>query len=99
MAKNKVLVNLWLEDGCSQEEGEVGRSWSPINFSIYSDLFPDMIYEAIEEWLSNNTMRTEIEYELILEHIQDHDGGGALTNEYFTVLHTEICIPKCIGFD
>lgn len=99
MAKNKVLVSLWLEEGCSQADDEVTRSWSPINFSIYSDLFPDMINEAIGDWLGENTMRVETEYELILEHIREHDGGGALTDEYFTVLHTEMCLPKVIGFD
>jgi len=45
MPKNKILVDLWLEDGCSKEDGEVAVSWHPINFSIYSTLFPDMIQE------------------------------------------------------
>lgn len=99
MAKNKVLVSLWLEDGCSQDEGEVTRSWHPINFSLYSGLFQDMVYEAVDNWLSDNTMRVEIEYELIFQHIREHDVGGALTDEYFEILHVEECLPVIICVD
>jgi len=28
--RNKIKVDFYLEDGCSQEEGEVSISWQPI---------------------------------------------------------------------
>lgn len=99
MARNKVLVSLWLEEGCSQDEGEVQRRWHPINFSIYSTLFQDMVNQAVDNWLAENTMRTEIEYELIFQHVHEHDGGGALTDEYFEPLHVEVCLPIVRSFD
>lgn len=90
MAKNKVLVLLDLEDGCSQEEDEVSIAWRPVNFMIYSDLFPSMIDEAIAEWLSENKLRHLTEYELILQHVIERDGNGAVHSEYFEVINIEI---------
>lgn len=89
MPANKMLVDLWLEAGCSQEEGEVSISWRPINFSIYSDLFQDMIRGAVDEWLAENKLPTEQRYELIFRHVVDHDGGGAVLDEHFELIHEE----------
>jgi len=83
--KNKVIVNLWLEDGCKQSEDEVSISWHPINFSIFSKLFQDMVYEGVDEWLSIHNLRTERRYELIMEHIIED-----ATTEHFQVIHKEI---------
>ena len=83
MAKHKVLVDLWLAAGCSQDEDEVLISWKPINFSIYSDLFQDLVYDAVNEWLSENKLRHETDYELILAHVHEDE-----VTEYFEVIHT-----------
>ncbi len=80
---NKVLVVFWLEEGCSQEEGEVQISWAPINFLIYDKLFVDMIYEAADEWLLKNKLQTEILHEVIFCHERDIDAGGACLGEWF----------------
>ena len=89
MPKNKILVDLWLEDGCSKEDGEVAVSWHPINFSIYSTLFPDMIQEAIDEWIADHNIAKEHHYELIFQHTVESDGGGAVSAEYFEAIHVD----------
>ena len=86
---NKVLVVFHLEDGCKQEEDEVGISWNPINFQIYNKLFIDLIDEACGEWLSENKLNTDFIYEVIFKHVVDRDGGGAVTCEYFEPIHVE----------
>lgn len=87
--KNKVLVRLHLEDGCSQSRGEVNSAWRPINFDIYSGLFAGMIEEAIEEWLSVNTMMANVQYEIIFSHFVERDAAGAVHSEYFLPLQIE----------
>ena len=87
--RNKILVDFYLEDGCSQEEGEVNTSWKPINFSIYSTLFIELIGDAIAEWLSENTIENDIAYEVIFAHVVEHDGGGAVVGEHFEQIHQE----------
>lgn len=88
--KNKILVNLWLDKGCSQEDGEYYLSWNPINFSIYSELFQDIVEESVSEYLSNIKLKEETRYELIMQHIVEHDGAGTVTSEYFEVLNMEL---------
>lgn len=80
---NLVLVHLWLEDGCSQAAGEVDIRWQPVNFMIYSKMFPDMVYEAIEEYLGQTTLRHECLKEVMLRHVVERDGGGAVLGEWF----------------
>jgi len=89
MIRNKIRVEFFLEDGCSQEEGEVGTSWQPINFSIYSSLFIDLITEAIDEWLSENTVNVHVTHEVIFAHVIEHDGGGAVVGEFFDPIYEE----------
>ncbi|MCP5004958.1 MAG: hypothetical protein GY941_13640 [Planctomycetes bacterium] len=91
MIRNKIIVNFFIEDGCSQDEGEASSHWQPINFSIYSDLFPELIQEAIDEWLSDNTIAEHTAYEVIFAHVIDHDGGGAVLGEHFEPIYTETC--------
>jgi hypothetical protein len=86
---NKILVTFFLEDGCSQEEGEVSVSWVPINFSIYSPLFHEMVDIAVGEWLSDNKL-DDLVYEVIFSHVVEFDGGGAVVGEYFEPIHTDI---------
>jgi hypothetical protein len=83
MTSNKMLVHFWLDNDCSQEQGEVSISWKPINFMIYSPLFVGMIDEAATDWLAENKLVPETLYEVIFEHIVEHDGGGALLGEWF----------------
>ena len=89
MIRNKIKVEFLLEDGCSQGEGEVNSRWEPINFSIYSELFIGLITDAIDEWLSVNTVRKNVVYEVIFAHTIDQDAGGAILGEYFEPVHTE----------
>ena len=89
MIRNKIRVVFFLEDGCSQEEGEVGAHWTPINFAVYSDLFPELIKLAIDEWIDDNPMVVHTEYEVIFAHVIEHDGGGAVLGESFVPIHTE----------
>ncbi len=90
--RNKIRVEFYLEDGCSQEEGEVNTSWQTVNFSIYSDLFTAMIGEAIAEWLGDNTIEKDTMYEVIFAHVVEHDGGGAVMGEHFDPIYKEIQI-------
>lgn len=87
--RNKIIVDIFLEDGCSQEKGEVSSSWQPINFRIYSDLFPELIQHAIDEWLSENSIVSGFIYELIFAHVVEHDGGGAVLGEHFEDIYKE----------
>lgn len=80
---NLILVHAFLEDGCSQAEGEIMVSWKPINFMIYSPLFQDMATEAADEWLSTFEMKVEEHYEAIFRHVVESDGAGAVHSEYF----------------
>jgi hypothetical protein len=92
MSKNKIIVNMFLEDGCKQEDGEVNTSWHPINFSIYDDLFFDLIKEAIEQWLSEHKLAVYQLNEVIFHHVVEHDGAGACMGEYFEPIHHEITL-------
>jgi hypothetical protein len=90
--KNKIIVNLWLEKGCKQEDMEYNIGWKPINFDIYSDLFQEIVEESVHQWVSENPIKEEIHYELIMEHIIENDGAGTVTAEYFNVINKEINI-------
>ena len=81
--KNIAEVHFWLESGCSQDDGEVSMMWQPLNFMIYSPLFQDMIEEFSEEWLGDNRLEVETEYRVLVEHVVEYDGAGALMAEYF----------------
>lgn len=87
--RNKILVNLYLEDGCTQEDGEVNISWLPINFAIYSDLFQELIQTSIDAWLGENEVENNFMYEVIFAHVVEHDGAGAVTSEYFEPIYHE----------
>lgn len=90
MIKNKVIVNFFLESGCSQEDDEVSTRWHPINFQIYDDQFVDLIREAISEWLDEHIIAHEVPHEVIFAHVIERDGVGAVTSEYFEpVLHEQ----------
>ena len=89
MIGNKVLVNFLLEDGCSQEEGEVNLSWTPINFRIYSHLFTELIEQACDEWVDGCVMSPDRCYEVIFIHRIERDGAGAVHSEYFEPIYEE----------
>jgi len=99
MANNKIMVDLILPDGHSQEDGEVDIRWKPINFWIYSELFPEMISEAVDQWLSENKLEVGVEHELIFQHIVEHDGGGALMDEHFEIIWHERVTHFELSFD
>ena len=86
---NKIIVKFYLEPDCDQEEGETGVEWTPINFSIYSSLFPDLIQEAVDQWLDENKLLHAVVYEVIFAHRVERDGGGALLGEHFEAIHQE----------
>ena len=88
MNSNLVLVNLFLEEGCSQEEGEVSIFWKPINFMIYSELFSELIYEGISEYLESHKISFDRRVELIMCHVVERDAGGAVHTEYFEPIHS-----------
>lgn len=92
MSKNKIIVDMYLEDGCKQEDGEVNIAWKPINFMIYDDLFFDLINEAIQEWLSEHKLVIHQLNEVIFQHIVEHDGAGACMGEYFEAINHEITL-------
>ena len=87
--RNKIKVDFFLEDGCSQDEGEASTRWKPINFEIYSELFPELISLAIDEWLSENMIAKHVVYEVIFAHVVERDGGGAVLGEYFEPIYQE----------
>jgi len=87
--RNKVKVVFFVEDGCRQEDDEASAHWEPINFSIYGELFPQLIQEAIDQWLVDNTIGEHLMYEVIFAHVVDRDGGGAVLGEWFEAIHTE----------
>lgn len=89
MIRNKIKVEFYLDNGCSQENGEVSTCWQPINFSIYNSLFPDLINEAIDQWLSDNTVSQHVTYEVIFAHVIERDGAGAVVGEYFEPIYVE----------
>ncbi|MCP5008301.1 MAG: hypothetical protein GY941_30860 [Planctomycetes bacterium] len=91
MIRNKIKVDFFVEDGCSQDEGEASSHWQPINFAIYSELFPELIQEAIDEWLHANTIAEHTAYEVIFAHVIEQDGGGAVLGEHFEPIYTESC--------
>ena len=87
--RNKIKVDFYLEDGCSQEAGEANTSWQPINFAIYNILFIGLINEAIEEWLNDNTIKKHVMYEVIFAHVVERDGVGAVMGEHFEPIYQE----------
>lgn len=89
MIRNKVKIDFFVEDGCSQGDGEASAHWKPINFSIYDELFFEMIQAAIDEWLSENMIASGVVYEVIFAHAIEADGGGAVYSEYFEPIFTE----------
>ena len=97
-SKNKFIVNFWVESGNNPKE-EVDVSWKPINFEIYSDLFPDMIKEAVNNWIEEHDLNIEQQVEVIFEHIREYDGAGALMDEYFTPIHSEWVKDQVLHFD
>lgn len=88
--RNKVIATIYLDDGCSQDDGEASISWRPVNFDIYNELFPDLIIEAVNEWLLSKRLIVNMSYELILAHEIDRDKGGAVLGESFVVIHDEL---------
>jgi hypothetical protein len=89
MIRNKIKVEFFLEDGCSQDEGEVSRHWQPINFSIYSTIFYELIEIAMDEWIEDHTIKKNIVHEVIFAHFIERDGAGAVTSEYFEPIYSE----------
>ena len=87
---NKVIATVFLEDGCKQDDDEVSMHWRPINFDIYSELFPELITTSIYEWLSDRTLQINEVHELIMAHEVERDGGGAVTAEWFKVINHDI---------
>jgi len=87
--RNKVLVKIYLEDGCKQEDDEVSICWVPVNFLVYSNLFQELIDNAVDDWLSENKLCHGYLHELILAHEVERDGGGAITGESFEIIHHE----------
>lgn len=87
--RNKIKIDFHLEDGCDQEKGETYTQWEPLNFSIYNPLFYDLIGEAIDSWLDENTIAKNYRYEVIFSHVIEMDGAGAVTSEYFEQIHQE----------
>jgi hypothetical protein len=87
--RNKIKVDFFIEDGCSQEDGEASAHWQPINFAIYHELFPDIIKETIDEWLADNKLEKNVLYEVIFAHTVEHDSGGAVVGEYFEPIYQE----------
>lgn len=85
--RNKVLVSLFLEEGYKQEDDEVTTSWRPLNFDIYSDLFPDLIQEAVDQWLMDNTLTVNVAHEVIFAHAVVHN--GAVADEHFEPIYHE----------
>ncbi len=89
MSNNKVIVDMFLGEGCKQELDEVNIAWQPINFMLYDDLFFDLIKEAIQEWLSAHKLVVYQLHEVIFHHVVEHDGGGACVGEYFEAIYHE----------
>ena len=89
MSDNLILVCAYLEDGCSQEDGEVLVSWKPINFMIYSPMFQGMATDAVDEWLRTFKMMPETPYEAVFMHVVESDGAGAVHSEYFVPVKME----------
>ena len=90
--RNKIKVEFFLEQGCSQDKDEVSVRWSTINFDIYSDLFVDMIQEAVAEWLDENRIAENVIHEVIFAHVMEHD-GLSVHAEYFEPIYSE---TQCI---
>lgn len=89
MIRNKIKVDFFVEDGCSQSDGEASTYWQPLNFAIYSELFQELIQIAIDDWLSKNIIAKNVVYEVIFAHTVESDGGGAILGEYFEPIYTE----------
>lgn len=86
MIKNKVIATVfWGDRGGSKDDATI--SWHPINFSIYSDLFQEIVLMAVTEWIEDSDLQPEVQYELILEHSTHRDGGGAVYHESFQVMY------------
>lgn len=90
MISNKVLVTFFAESNDSQSNGEVSTSWTPINFPVYHEMFPELIQEAIDEWLADNTIQPMVVYEVIFKHVIERDSGGAVLGEYFEPIVQEM---------
>lgn len=89
MIRNKILVVFNLEEGCSQDAGEVSSCWQPINFMIYHPLFTDLIVEAIDNWLGENEVKHFEHHEVIFAHEIYRDAGGAVLGECFIPISRE----------
>lgn len=87
--RNKIKVDFHLEDGCKQEDGEANVEWQPINFSIYDPLFYELVGEAVDSWLDENTIVKHFRYEVIFAHVIERDGAGAVHSEYFEKVYQE----------
>lgn len=93
MAKNKILVNLLLGNGHSQEKFEVSIYWEPINFMIHNEFLgniTDIVEELIRGWVANNKMQSEMNYELIFQRVIERDDDGVVRIEYFEIINVDI---------
>jgi len=79
---------MYLEEDCKQEDDEVSISWTPINFAIYSELFTDLIQEAVNDWLNVSKLDKNKRYEVIFAHVIEHD-QGAVHTEHFDPIFVE----------
>ena len=87
---NKIIVNIFLASGHSQKDGEVEISWHPINFSLYSDLFPVMVKDSVDDYLSNNKLEFDADYEIIMSHMMEFSQDGfSVTAEWFEPIYVD----------
>lgn len=84
MISNKVLVNAFLDGG------DFEYNWTPINFSIYSGLFHELVELAVDDWFEDTNIKSGYQYEIIFKHIIERDAGGAVTGEYFEPIYQEM---------
>ena len=81
-----VIASVSSADDCSIEDGEYSVTlYSVVGFdTAYFDDFN----LAVSEWVTENleSLKCERTYQLIMKHVYEHDGAGAITARYFEVI-------------
>ncbi len=81
-ASNKILATFFISEEDGKKE-DASAYWKPINFDIYDQLLPQLIQEAIDQWIDENDITHHVIYEVIFTHVIERDGAGTVFCEYF----------------
>ena len=85
-----VIAVLYSEQGCDWGEEEYSVQLQTIG--LFDISYAQDFSESVEQWVSDMGDRLEYDchYQLLMRHVYEHDGAGAVVGRYFEVIDTSI---------